>query len=454
MHADGSAVITKHPGTGGAVTVETVTAQLLYEIGAPAYLGPDVVDPTSTRSRCAPDGPDRVRVSGVRGSPPPPTLKVGVNNLGGFRNAMTFVLCGLDIEAKAALVRAQLDRRGRQGRAGVHAGPHRPPGRRRHRGGAARCCTYTSRTPTRSGPGGRSRQAAVELALASYPGCTLTTPPGDATPYGVFTRRHRRRRTRSRTPRSCPTATRVPIPPPADHRRILDSLPAPNAASRGHATGVDADGGRSGRSSAPAPATRAATPTSASGRATDAGYAWLRGFLTVERLQRLLPGDRAARRSTATSCPTCGRVNFVIHGLLGEGVAASTRFDPQAKALGELAALPARRHPGGRCAVTPRSVGSCASWSATSSTREIVPHLADWERAGEVPRALHATAAKLGLLGIGFPEEVGGSGGDLLDSLAVTEEMIRAGGSSGLVAALFTHGIALPHIVAAGDARR
>jgi acyl-CoA dehydrogenase len=84
--------------------------------------------------------------------------------------------------------------------------------------------------------------------------------------------------------------------------------------------------------------------------------------------------------------------------------------------------------------------------------REIVPHLAAWERAGEVPRSVHAEAAKLGLLGIGWPEAVGGSGGDLLESLAVVEEIILAGGSSGLIAALFTHGIALPHIVASGDA--
>jgi acyl-CoA dehydrogenase len=84
-------------------------------------------------------------------------------------------------------------------------------------------------------------------------------------------------------------------------------------------------------------------------------------------------------------------------------------------------------------------------------TREVLPHLAEWERVGEVPRQLHATAAKIGLLGIGFPESVGGSGGDLLDSIIVTEEIIRSGGSSGLVAALFTHGIALPHIIASGD---
>ncbi|MGV9371084.1 acyl-CoA dehydrogenase family protein [Micromonospora tulbaghiae] len=84
-------------------------------------------------------------------------------------------------------------------------------------------------------------------------------------------------------------------------------------------------------------------------------------------------------------------------------------------------------------------------------TREVLPHLSDWERAGEVPRSLHETAAKIGLLGIGFPESVGGSGGDLLDSMVVTEEIIRSGGSSGLVAALFTHGIALPHIVETQD---
>ncbi|TYB35514.1 acyl-CoA dehydrogenase [Micromonospora sp. AP08] len=84
-------------------------------------------------------------------------------------------------------------------------------------------------------------------------------------------------------------------------------------------------------------------------------------------------------------------------------------------------------------------------------TKEVLPYLDDWERAGGVPRSLHETAAKIGLLGIGFPESVGGSGGDLLDSILVTEEVIRSGGSSGLIAALFTHGIALPHMVASRD---
>jgi acyl-CoA dehydrogenase len=83
--------------------------------------------------------------------------------------------------------------------------------------------------------------------------------------------------------------------------------------------------------------------------------------------------------------------------------------------------------------------------------REIVPHLADWERAGEVPRSLHKAAGELGLLGAAFPSAVGGGDGTLLDSATISEEIVLAGGSTGLTAALFTHGIALPHILAAGD---
>ena len=84
--------------------------------------------------------------------------------------------------------------------------------------------------------------------------------------------------------------------------------------------------------------------------------------------------------------------------------------------------------------------------------REVAPYLQDWEDAGEVPRSLHLAAAEKGLLGVSFPESVGGGGGDLLDSVAVMEGMLGAGASSGLLAALFTGGIALPHIAASGNA--
>lgn len=82
---------------------------------------------------------------------------------------------------------------------------------------------------------------------------------------------------------------------------------------------------------------------------------------------------------------------------------------------------------------------------------EVLPHLDDWERAGEVPRELHRRAGALGLLGVSFPEAVGGGGGDYLDSLTVAEEILYAGGSGGLIAALLTNGIAVPHLAAAKD---
>jgi len=84
--------------------------------------------------------------------------------------------------------------------------------------------------------------------------------------------------------------------------------------------------------------------------------------------------------------------------------------------------------------------------------REIAPYLQEWEDAGEIPRALHQAAAKAGILALGFPEEAGGDGGDLLDATAMQEAFFAAGGSSGLAAGLFTHGIALPHLIANGSA--
>jgi acyl-CoA dehydrogenase len=85
------------------------------------------------------------------------------------------------------------------------------------------------------------------------------------------------------------------------------------------------------------------------------------------------------------------------------------------------------------------------------TTDRIVPHLADWERAGALPRELHRATADAGLLGVGFDVAVGGVGGDAIDMMVVMEAMIEAGGSSGLIASLFTHGIGLPHLIAAGD---
>ena len=181
---DGSFVVTKHPGTGGAVTTETVTAQLLYEIGPPAYQGPDVVAHFDTIA-FEPEGPDRVRISGTRGSPPPPTLKVAVNTLGGFRNSMTFVLCGLDIDAKANLVKQQLtDAIGAESLQWTLARTDRADAPTTEEASALLHVHIVDQDGKRAGR--VFSQAAVELALASYPGCTLTTPPGEATPFGAY----------------------------------------------------------------------------------------------------------------------------------------------------------------------------------------------------------------------------------------------------------------------------
>ncbi|WP_182525279.1 acyl-CoA dehydrogenase family protein [Nocardioides dongkuii] len=84
--------------------------------------------------------------------------------------------------------------------------------------------------------------------------------------------------------------------------------------------------------------------------------------------------------------------------------------------------------------------------------REIVPHLPRWEDEGQLPRELSLAAAEAGILGVGFAEEVGGQGGDAIDTAIVTEAIIAAGGSSGVIASLFTHGIAVPHIIDSGNA--
>ena len=184
LHVDGSSVITKHDATGGVVSVDTVTAQLMYEVQSTRYLGPDVTAHLDT-VELAQEAPDRVRVSGVRGSPPPERLKVCVNELGGYRNSVEFVLTGLDLEEKAAWVRAQLEPRLTASSVTWALGPVPGPDADTEEGASTLLrCTVQDESPD---PVGRVfSSAAVELALASYPGFTMTAPPGNGTPYGVY----------------------------------------------------------------------------------------------------------------------------------------------------------------------------------------------------------------------------------------------------------------------------
>ncbi|GAB3445111.1 acyclic terpene utilization AtuA family protein [Actinophytocola sediminis] len=323
--ADGSAVITKHRDTGGAVTVDTVKAQLLYEIAGPRYLGPDVTSRFDTIS-LADAGPDRVAITGVRGEAPPETVKVCVNTLDGFRNASTFVLCGLDIERKAALVRRQLD-------AAVGAdGLHWTLARTDHQDAdteetASALLHVTIRTPDAKRAKAFSR-AAVELALGSYPGATITAPPGDGTPVGVY-RPDYVAQQRIEQVAVLPDGTRRPIAPPT----VFSQITTDPVADPGYV---------------PGPTRRVPLGTIVGARSGDKGgdanvgvwvrdpaaYPWLAHELTVERLRELLP-EAADLDIDRHPLPNLGALNFVLHGLLGQGVAASVRFDPQAKSLGE-----------------------------------------------------------------------------------------------------------------------
>ena len=182
---DGSMVITKHDGTGGAVTVDTVTAQLVYEIQSTHYLNPDVtVDLTSLRLEQA--GDDRVAVTGVTGSAPPEQPR-GLNYFAGFRNSAEFVVTGLDCEQKVQWVREQVEAAlggdGPTGQGGVVrlSGRCRPDAETEE--GASAPAPGDRVRPERRKVGKALTAPIIELALGSYPGFSVTRMPGPW--YGV-----------------------------------------------------------------------------------------------------------------------------------------------------------------------------------------------------------------------------------------------------------------------------
>ena len=330
IDADGSSVITKHPGTGGLVSVDTVTAQLLYEIGGPRYANPDATLRMDSVT-LSDDGPDRVRISGVAGEPPPPTLKVSLNAIGGFRNAMTFVLTGLDIEAKADLVRRQLE-------TGLTVEPaelewtlartDHPDADTEEAASALLRCVV--RDPDPKNVGRHFSSAAVELALASYPGFTTTAPPAEGQVYGVFTAGYV---DATKVPHVAVHAdgTRIEIAP-ADETTVLEPVaedvppaPVPGGPTRRVPLGSIA-GARSGDKGGDA--------NVGVWVRTAAQSEWLVHTLTVDKLRELLPETRDLP-VTRYVLPNLRAVNFVIEGILGKGVAHQARFDPQAKGVGE-----------------------------------------------------------------------------------------------------------------------
>ncbi|MBZ6195580.1 DUF1446 domain-containing protein [Streptomyces olivaceus] len=329
LHADGTSVVTKHDGTGGFVDVGTVTAQLLYETHGARYAGPDVTARLDT-VRLSQDGPDRVRVEGVRGEAPPPTLKVGLNRLGGFRNEVAFVLTGLDVEAKAALVRGQLEPvLGRV--ADVRwdlARTDRPDAATEET--ASALLRLVVRDADQQVVGRALSGAAVELALAGYPGFHVLAPPGKGAPYGVFDALHVPRNTVAHVAVRH-DGRRVPVPDVQD-TAVLRAVPEPPLP----------------RPLPPGPVRRAPLGLVAGARSGDKGgdanvgvwartddaWRWLAHELTADRFRELIPEARDLP-VVRHPLPNLRALNFVVEGILGEGVAAQARFDPQAKALGE-----------------------------------------------------------------------------------------------------------------------
>lgn len=330
IHADGSSVITKHAGTGGLVSVDTVTAQLLYEVTGARYANPDVTARLDT-VELTDDGPDRVRITGVTGEAPPPTYKVSLNSIGGFRNAMTFVLTGLDIEAKAGLVQRQLGAALTVTPAELEwtlARTDHPDADTEEAASALLHCVV--RDPDSTVVGRQFSSAAVELALASYPGFHVTAPPGDGQVYGVFTAAYVDAAAVAHTAVHA-DGTRVEIPPAAHTLPLRPAEdpalppPMPDGPTRRAPLGAVA-GARSGD--------KGGSANVGVWARTDEQWRWLAHLLTVEKLRQLLP-EAAELDVTRHLLPNLRAVNFVIDGLLGRGVAYQARFDPQAKGLGE-----------------------------------------------------------------------------------------------------------------------
>jgi hypothetical protein len=343
---DGTSVITKHEGTGGAVTVDTVTAQLLYEIGAPGYLNPDVVAHLDT-VRLEPDGPDRVRISGVAGSAPPPTTKVAITGLGGWRNESTFVLTGTDTDAKAALVeravRARLD--GDPGITDLRFTRIGTPAADPADQMAGSSLLHVSVDGEQGSAGRAFSSLCVELALSSYPGIYGMGVPGHGGPYGAY------------WPALVPQDLLEHTVVHAGGRREIVA-PPPTAPYEAEAPGDPAepyDGGETvdgplGRLVHARSGDKGGNANVGLWVADPAAWPWLRATMTTGLLRALLP-ETAGLPIDRYELPGLRAVNFVVRGLLDGGATEARRFDKQAKALGEWVRarhvpLPVRLLPG------------------------------------------------------------------------------------------------------------
>jgi hypothetical protein len=328
--ADGSSVITKHPGTLGLVDVDSVTAQLLYEIGSPQYISPDVIADFGSVS-VSQKGPNEVAIAPVRGLTPPQTLKVGLNVTAGYRNQVKVLLGGPKLRDKADRVAQAFweavggtDRfvDSREELIGGSETPETPTD-------ALGVLLLSARAESKDDVGRRFTSAAVELALASVPGLTLLDPPGAPRPCIQFWPIAVDRDEIPVVVHVDGRATPVPASllrsvdmPEALPTFVTDYTPGPcRTAPLGEVAAA-----RSGD--------KAGNVNIGIWMTEDGRMSWLLHTVTEDQVARWL--DVTPERVKVYPLPNLRAVNVVVQGWLGLGVGASLAADAQGKCLAEF----------------------------------------------------------------------------------------------------------------------
>lgn len=333
IESDGSFTITKHPGTGGLVSVGTVTAQLLYEISSPAYINPDVISHFDTLE-INQIGLDRVRVSGCRGSNPPGKHKVCINLATGYRNGMDLVLTGLDIEAKAKTITDTLFHSvgGKDQFDEVSVNLYRTDKKNPNSNEEAMATLSISVKSRNPDLVGRLFSAKIiELSLANYPGffsAGTGKKPGPVISYwpALIDSKHIKEYVHvdGKTLEIEPTS-QLQFEENYYQKQPVTIEPAPQGEMDEISFGR-LFGARSGD--------KGGCANIGVWAKTDLAFSFLYNFLSVEKIKELMP-DLNKFSIDRYELPNINSLNFYIHGILEDGVSSNNRMDGQAKSLGE-----------------------------------------------------------------------------------------------------------------------
>ena len=333
VYEDGSFVITKHENTGGLVSVGTVTAQLLYEIGSPAYLNPDVISHFDTL-KITQESQDRVLVQNARGSSPTNTHKVCVNLVGGYRNGIELLLTGLDINEKAELITDQIFKSvgGKEQFDKVDIQLHRTDKENPNSNEEAQAFLRIDVMSSNPELVGRLFNAKIiELALANFPGWTGRSGVVPNGPYiEYWPTLVNSKYVKERIHIGDKVIDITPTSQLGLEEKYYQKVPYENPELEIQSFEEDFFGKIFGTRSGD----KGGCANLGVWAKTEDAYSFLFDFLTVEKLKELLP-DLEKFDIDRYELPNIFSLNFYVHGILQEGVSSSTRMDGQAKSLGE-----------------------------------------------------------------------------------------------------------------------